>query len=208
MKRRLLNVLTALSLLLCAAACVLWLMSYWTGVHVSRRHTHYGTSPPYQVRDYAYAVTACGGLLVQWQHREINRPSASAGLPLGFTCETFSAAGHPYPYDSPTSPVPRTAEARLRLLGFEWVYPRAPTPAQAAGAYWVSVHSCTVPLPAVAALAAALPIGWLARLRRMRRARAAGTLCPTCGYDLRATPDRCPECGTLVPTRKGAENGM
>jgi hypothetical protein len=47
------------------------------------------------------------------------------------------------------------------------------------------------------ALLAIPPLLTLRRLLRSRRRRPAGT-CRSCGYDLRATPDHCPECGTAV----------
>jgi hypothetical protein len=61
-----------------------------------------------------------------------------------------------------------------------------------------SRYALTVPYWLMVAATAASPVTFLISRRRRRRAQLAG-LCLWCGYDLRATPDRCPECGA-VPT--------
>ena len=53
------------------------------------------------------------------------------------------------------------------------------------------------------AMVTGTPVVVAARRSIAKRRRAAAQLCITCGYDLRATPERCPECG-LIPAARGA----
>ena len=60
-----------------------------------------------------------------------------------------------------------------------------------------SLTIVAIPTWPILLLLAIAPALWLRRFRRLRRRERLG-LCLRCGYDLRATPERCPECGTAV----------
>jgi hypothetical protein len=66
--------------------------------------------------------------------------------------------------------------------------------------YWVILR-----LWIMAALFSLGPVAWLWRAKRDHERQTRG-FCRQCGYDLRATPHRCPECGAIPPEKELASN--
>ena len=83
----------------------------------------------------------------------------------------------------------RNCDRSAKALGFEFLRGREP----AYGfPYWIVLARYW----SLALLAAVLPFAWVfGALRRHRR--HSKSRCRVCNYDIRATPDRCPECGTV-----------
>lgn len=71
---------------------------------------------------------------------------------------------------------------------------------QVEGWTWLLNRGGTVPLRFLIAAFGVAPVLWIVRRYRRwsrRHYRSRNGLCVACGYDLRSTPGRCPECGEV-----------
>jgi hypothetical protein len=166
MKRRLLNLLTAGSLLLFVAACVLWVRSYWVCDDFSWTGGRANTD-----------LVASRGRVV-WSRITGEAPVSSGDWPP-FVHRTFE------PRDLDAG-----AWADLAARSLPGVHYLQGPAARTTGVY---MRVLTLPHYLLAALALTLPAARF--VRRVRTRRGTNGVCPACGYDLRATPGRCPECG-------------
>jgi hypothetical protein len=69
--------------------------------------------------------------------------------------------------------------------------------------YWVPYLYLQIPQWLLVLITGLMPVMWL-RIRLKRRTesqRRSSNLCRSCAYDLRASPERCPECGTVTPAK-------
>jgi hypothetical protein len=169
MKRRLLNLTALFSLVLCVATVVMWVRSH-------RCSNFVGWYSPAASRQFG-AVTNCGQLILVLH--AFPKPPHS-------TNQFFTEQ--------------RTADASIsRVSGWVtsagWAREFGPFGiGWSPGPSGFTRHVITVPLAFIVVVLMVLPV--VAARARLRR-RFPGQ-CAKCGYDLRATPDRCPECGTAV----------
>ena len=188
MLRRLLALASAVSLLLCVATCVLWVRSYGRDEVVWWVPTG---------QDRYLIGSERGSVRVE---RVADGPAYSSTAPGS---RRFGAASRARPDDAywTWDRLYHQAEFACPRWGFAMVSgPRFTRRTRADR----GVFDLPVLLPAVAVAVphwallgagAVAPLASVLRSRRHRRSRRAG-LCARCGYDLRATPGRCPECGT------------
>jgi hypothetical protein len=152
-KRRLFNLASAVSLVLCVASIVAWVSAHERPVFFSTGGVRFNAQ--------------YGRLWVHWE--------------------------------TPYQPVPSASRSRFLHRGRFAFVVFVETDNVVHGASGAAVRNVTsdlyVPLWELGAVFLTMPAVWTIRRSFARRGRLLG-LCANCGYDLRGTPERCPECGT------------
>jgi hypothetical protein len=166
-KRRLLTLAAAVSLVLCIATVALWVRSYfhWDGLQRTDKET------------LSSVLAFRGGMAVTLVRGQVNQ------LNRGWEFHSM------VDWERMIERAPNKVELPGLSIAFR---PRTKRPPYPNYRYLVFVVAYWLPF----LLTAALPL--IRLFVHFRQSSRGENRCPTCGYDLRATPDRCPECGAVL----------
>ncbi|HEX2922692.1 MAG TPA: hypothetical protein VHS28_01540 [Chloroflexota bacterium] len=188
-----LRYVSAISLVLCIGVALLWVRSYRAADNIewSILETKYG-------RLYAH-----NGRL--WIHQsQLYRADGNPGFSSRFNYQTTQ----PATAAQEERELIRELEFNSRMrgtfvhknhLGMQYMSYGRP-PIKYSTTPFTSYLSLPLwPFPLILAVIPSLHLSSLLYRRLRSRHRKSRGLCPTCGYDLRASKDRCPECGEPIP---------
>ncbi|HEX2971641.1 MAG TPA: hypothetical protein VHP11_04880 [Tepidisphaeraceae bacterium] len=172
MRHRLFAILSVISLLLCAATGMLWLRTFF-------------------VRD---DIRICGWERSASRYDELRIQSGGDLLSIFFTRST--PTGHQrFPglrWNHERYPLTHYGPQSRLWSWLWWDHYLDQQPNSTDECWRVQVRPWLLLLPPLI-----LPAGWALGDLRQHRTQRKG-LCVQCGYDLRASKERCPECGTPI----------
>ena len=172
-RRCLYNMMVGVSAALCLATLLWWGRSCWVSDCLLRRL--HGLASVF-VAAYRGSLDLMRARSVPDEFEFVHVPMAQASCPHWTLGGEFQWSG----------------------LGFAY-YASADIQGPIRGMYAPLIPFVTVVVPIwpIALIFGIAPSTWFRRAS-IRRHRVTHGLCLTCGYDLRATPERCPECGTVT----------
>jgi hypothetical protein len=179
LRRIIFNWLTVVSLLLCVMTIFFWMRSYWISDCLGAN------------RKWHSILFETGGGQFLFQHTSpIHGCGYEHVIGVFHSMDRSDGAlelGKRMPGDT----------QHFRKWGF-WIV---------TGERWGEEHQALF-VPAWFAFAACvvLPLAWWREKATAGRPTCVDGTCRFCGYDLRATPDRCPECGTTPLARISLQN--
>jgi hypothetical protein len=177
-RRILFSVICAVSLLLFVATVAAWIRSFWFRDIVSYVSTNGNGRLIQSIRGRLHIISDLDGQSSgNFMHRE-DRLSPDAiwhGGMSGYPVKVEWHLGHVW-------------QRYSRFHGFGFLgYPPN-------GGLTTNHRLIVIPYWSPAVLFAVMPAIWIWRFIKYGQRRKVGH-CPKCNYDLRATPQRCPECG-------------
>jgi hypothetical protein len=181
------NGLAALSLAACLATACMWIRSYW-----------------YANNFWVTSANSATGTVIRTNIVFEQSPWAQKQIGVAFVWTTVNEApqlhsefGH---YEGPLFfrpfASPPTYAGLAERLGFRFTLK---TKSSSPGMKSKLFIALTCPDWSIFLLLLAMPVIWIVATLRKPIHRG---VCEHCGYDLRATPDRCPECGNSTLERE------